>query len=136
MIFVDTGYLWALTDKRDRLHPRAAAWQSVITERLTTTEYVLLEMVNGFSALEDRAKAHAVLDDIIHFPNDWDIVSASPSLFEAGVLLHRNRADKGWSLTDCISFVIMQEREISRALTHDHHFERAGFEALLRRDPP
>jgi len=30
----------------------------------------------------------------------------------------------------------MQQRNIRRALTYDHHFEQAGYEALLRRDPP
>ncbi len=44
--------------------------------------------------------------------------------------------DQEWSLTDCISFIVMQQRGISPALTYDHHFEQAGFEALLRRDPP
>jgi predicted nucleic acid-binding protein len=40
-----------------------------------------------------------------------------------------------WSLTDWISFVVLHERGLLRALAHDHQFERAGFEALLRRDP-
>jgi predicted nucleic acid-binding protein len=43
---------------------------------------------------------------------------------------------KEWSLTDCISFVVMNERKIRRALAYDHHFEQAGFEPLLRKDPP
>jgi uncharacterized protein len=44
--------------------------------------------------------------------------------------------DKSWSLTDCISFAVMNDRGITRAMAYDHHFEQAGFEALLRRDPP
>lgn len=50
--------------------------------------------------------------------------------------MHRERPDKEWSLTDCISFALMGERRIQRALAYDHHFEQAGFEALLRKDPP
>jgi predicted nucleic acid-binding protein len=50
--------------------------------------------------------------------------------------LHEQRADKAWSLTDCVSFIVMADGGMQRALTHDHHFEQAGFEALLRRDPP
>jgi predicted nucleic acid-binding protein len=45
--------------------------------------------------------------------------------------LYRNRADKNWSLTDCISFVVMKRKGITEALTGDHHFEQAGFKALL-----
>ena len=46
--------------------------------------------------------------------------------------LYDSRNDKQWSLTDCISFVVMQDYEITDALTGDHHFEQAGFRALLR----
>jgi predicted nucleic acid-binding protein len=61
---------------------------------------------------------------------------ASADLFEKGLQLHAQRPDKEWSLTDCISFVILWDRHIAKALTHDHHYEQAGLEALLRRDPP
>jgi len=136
MIFVDTSYIWALIDKRDQLHSRAAAWQTVVTEGLVTTEYVLWEMLNGFSASADRQIAHAALDDIRTSSNGWKIVEASLELFDLGINLHRAHGDKDWSLTDCISFIVMRERGIQQALTHDHHFEQAGFDALLRRDPP
>jgi len=64
------------------------------------------------------------------------LVDASPELFSAGLSLHKLRPDKYWSLTDCISFVVMEQRNLHRALALDNHFEQAGFEALLRRDPP
>ncbi len=37
-----------------------------------------------------------------------------------------------WSLTDCLSFVVMKELGIKDALTPDEHFDQAGFHALLR----
>lgn len=43
-----------------------------------------------------------------------------------------SRSDKDWSLTDCISFMIMTENAMKEALTGDRHFEQAGFVALLR----
>lgn len=39
---------------------------------------------------------------------------------------------KQWSLTDCISFVVMRDGGLQDALTGDHHFEQAGFKALLK----
>lgn len=44
---------------------------------------------------------------------------------------YRQRRDKEWSLTDCISFVVMQEEQLTEALTADRHFEQAGFKPLL-----
>lgn len=135
MIFVDTSYLLALVNPRDELQPRAQAWANALNEPLLLTEYVLWEMVNAFSMPADRPKAHAVVARLRAAP-DCEIVVASGELFETGMQFHARRTDKEWSLTDCVSFVVMQSRGLLRALTHDHHFEQAGYEALLRRDPP
>lgn len=135
MILVDSGYFIALLTPRDQLHQRASDWSRTLSERLLTTEYVLCEAVNWFSAPVDRAKIHDAIDNITTDPN-WQIVVASSQLFASGLAYHRQYADKEWSLTDCISFIVMRQHGIRQALTHDHHFEQAGFEALLRRDPP
>lgn len=135
MIFVDTSFLLAVLNPRDTLHPRAQAWAVAIAEPLLVTEYVVWEMVNGLSMPTDRPKAHLAVKEIQMAP-DWEWMPASNALFVRGMQLHCERNDKAWSLTDCISFQVMQQRNIRRALTYDHHFEQAGYEALLRRDPP
>ena len=61
-----------------------------------------------------------------------EIISQTPALFAAALALYRERADKAWSPTDCMSFSIMKTRGIKSALAHDRHFEQAGFKALLR----
>ena len=48
---------------------------------------------------------------------------------EEGLGLYESRPDKEWSLTDCISFVVMKKEGIVEALTEDRHFEQAGFVA-------
>jgi predicted nucleic acid-binding protein len=106
----------------------------VLVEPLVITDYVLWELINGFSVGDDRPKAHAAIG-IVRSNPAWQSVVASSELFEAGLEIHRTHPDKDWSLTDCISFVVMRRLGILRALTHDHHFEQSGFEALLRRDP-
>ena len=62
------------------------------------------------------------------------IVPASKILFRDGIDLFAARSDKEWSLVDCISFEVMAELALTDALTADHHFEQAGFRALLRGD--
>ena len=64
-----------------------------------------------------------------------EIVPASPDLFTRGFDLFVARPDKDWSLTDCTSFVVMDERKISDALTADEHFAQAGYKPLLRPTP-
>lgn len=134
MIFFDTSFLLALLNPRDDLHSRAQAWAAAIVEPLLVTEYVIWEMVNGLSMPADRPKVHSAVQEI-QTASDWKWVPAANVLFEAGMRLHRERGDKAWSLTDCISFHIMGQHEICRALTFDHHFQQAGYEALLRREP-
>ena len=135
MIFLDTGFCLALAQPKDDLHSRATAWAKEIVDPLMVTEHVLWETVNGLSKPEDRPTAHQILD-YVRSTKNCTIVPASQELFEAGLRLHAEREDKEWSLTDCISFIVMERHAIRRALAFDHHFEQAGFEALLRRDPP
>jgi hypothetical protein len=60
-----------------------------------------------------------------------EIVHITEDLNEKGWALYRGRPDKDWGVIDCISFILMQERGITEALTGDHHFEQAGFIKLL-----
>ena len=134
MIFVDTGFLLALGQPNDTLHARALEWSQLLSEPLLATEYVLVETVNNLSKRADRPRACRILEMISQDENHT-IIHASPELFAAGLHLHGERPDKDWSLTDCISFHVMRGRGITRALAYDIHFEQAGFEALLRRNP-
>lgn len=135
MILVDTGFFLALAQPNDSLYPCARAWVQVITDSLLITDMVLWEVINGLSKPKDRPIAHDIVTQVTSSPK-YELALTKPSVFHEAIELHRRREDKEWSLTDCLSFLVMQDRQITRALTHDHHFEQAGFEALLRRDPP
>jgi len=135
MIFLDTSYFGAMAMGRDALHVRAGAWSAHLRGPFLTTEYVLGEFMNLLSALTNRGKAHAMLRRI-EGSASIEIAWAASGLFRSGLAMHGERLDKSWSLTDCISFAVMRQREITDALTYDHHFEQAGFKALLRHDPP
>jgi predicted nucleic acid-binding protein len=136
VIFVDTTFFLAILDHRDSLHPRAIAWAAhLATEQKLTTEYVLLEVVNSLSRTPDRPRAIRFLQSLPQLP-DLSVVWSGEVEFNHARQLFERRLDQEWSLTDCGSMEVMRRFAITKALTHDHHFEQAGYEALLRRDPP
>jgi hypothetical protein len=63
---------------------------------------------------------------------DTTLIYLNPDLFERALSRYEQRADKEWSLTDCLSFIVMEDQGITEALTGDHHFEQAGFRPLLK----
>jgi predicted nucleic acid-binding protein len=132
--FVDTSWLLALIVSSDDLHERAVSWQRVVQPPFLTTEYVLVELADALSK-DARDAACAVVH---HLRNDpaTTVVPSSPDLVSAGLQVYEERTDKQWGLTDCISFVVMREHQSHDALTWDHHFEQAGFRALLRLPVP
>ena len=131
MTFLDTSFFAALAMGRDALHASAVAWSERLPGLFVTTEYVLVEFVNLLSMPGRRRPAHSVVANARANPA-IQVVPATAQLFDAGLALHGERSDKSWSLTDCISFVVMAEHGITDALTGDHHFEQAGFRALLK----
>jgi predicted nucleic acid-binding protein len=81
-------------------------------------------------AVHFRTQAAQVIDQFIASPQ-VEVVYTTPQLLISALALYKRMSDKQWGLVDCISFVIMRERGISEALTPDHHFNQAGFQALF-----
>lgn len=77
-----------------------------------------------------RSKAIKLIDGLRLLPT-LQIVEADTTILADGWRLYSQRLDKDWSLTDCISMVVMQRDDIKEAFTSDHHFEQAGFSKLL-----
>jgi len=136
-VFADTFYLLALLNEEDEGHLRAKAAAARARQQrrvLVTSAWVLTELGDALAAVESRGSFLAMLDTL-RSDRMVTIVEQASQVFEAGVQLYRSRPDKNWSLTDCTSFVVMKERGITEALTADHHFEQAGFTALLQQRP-
>jgi predicted nucleic acid-binding protein len=133
--FLDSAYPIALASIADQHHINAAkiaAFLKAKPPRLITTRAVLLEIGSALAKPQWRAIGIELLK---HFETDprLEIVPLENPLYHRGFELFQSRTDKSWSLTDCISFVVMRERGLSEALTSDLHFEQAGFTALMRR---
>ena len=132
-VFLDATYLIALAIPRDQHHAAAVDLMEQVAGRrvkMLTTRAVLLEAANFLAQPKTRPLVVAALEDCKRDPL-IEIVPLSEELFDKGLALFRQRTDKAWGLTDCISFVAMWERGIFEALTADEHFEQAGFIALL-----
>lgn len=133
-VFADTSYFLALSARRDRLHTQAVALQGWLNQPILTTEWVLTEVADALAAPGTRARFAALIERLNARP-DVRIVSVSHEHFEKGCALYLQRMDKGWSLSDCISFLVMRHRGIQAALTSDQHFAQAGFRILMSMEP-
>lgn len=128
--FADSHYYLALLNRHDQDHERAIQF-SRRAKSIVTTQWVLMEVGDGLAAPNRRPRFVQLLNTIAT-RTDVEIVPASDELFRRATALYAERLDKDWSLTDCTSFVAMQLRGLRAALTADHHFEQAGFVALLK----
>ena len=129
-VFADSFHFLALLNRDDAAHGKAVEFELQLWHRVVTTDCVLLEVGDALCDPRDR-------EDFVRFyetvstDRRTSIIRLSPQLLERGLELFRNRADKSWPLTDCISFVVMTDEGIGEALTGDEHFTQAGFKALL-----
>jgi predicted nucleic acid-binding protein len=133
-IFLDTSYALALTTRSDRHHILALRISRDVRRskvRLVTTRAVLLEIGNALSKTRRRREGIGILEFLETDPG-VEILPLSDDLFRRGFDLFRRRSDKDWGLVDCISFTVMQDRNVRESLTTDEHFEQAGFRALMR----
>ena len=60
------------------------------------------------------------------------VIPQSRESFLAGFRLYRERPDKGYGLTDCVSMQSMRREGLTEVLTNDRHFEQEGFRAVFR----
>lgn len=132
-VFLDSSFAIALSSPTDSHHhaaQRIAAYYQLPGARVVTTRAVMLEIGNALSRTRFRAATAALL---AHFESDpnIEVIPLSEELFGEAARLYRDRSDKEWSLTDCVSFIVMWERGIVDALTADRHFRQAGFRPLL-----
>lgn len=135
IVFADIGYWVALLNPKDELHYKAQSIsKSLNPVYIFTSEMVLTEVLNDFSKRGDHFRKLAIdlIETLQNHPNTTVIPQNSEQFKQGLELYKRHTIDKAWSITDCVSFILMEERGIYEALAYDKHFEQAGFKALLR----
>lgn len=129
-VFADAFYFFSLLSASDQAHGLAVDFSRRQKVLVVTTAWVLTEFADGFARTARRAAVAPLIERISHHPR-WDVLPPGEEFYVRGLTLYENRPDKRWSLTDCISFVVMVDHGLTEALAGDRHFERAGFAALL-----
>lgn len=128
-VFADTVFYLALMNPHDQ-YATATQFADQFQGRILTTTAVLTEVANGLARTRQRNQM-AVLWRMMDADPEVDVFHADTSLWLRALELYTEREDKAWSLTDCLSFLVMNEAGLKEALTADHHFEQAGFTILM-----
>ncbi len=133
LVFADTVYWVALINPNDEWRNQARSATTLLTDaQIITTDSILIEVLNFFAEHGDEArrKAVSVVEQLLINPI-IEVVPQTHDNFLAGLTFYKARADKGYSLTDCVSMITMRERNITEVLTHDRHFGQEGFTVLF-----
>ncbi len=132
-VFLDTAYAIALSSPNDQYHECAIALSEELELEETTfitTHAVIFEIGNAMAKQRHRKDAIALLNSIRE-DEHFEIIPVSEELYVRAEKLFCARPDKEWSLTDCVSFIVMTDLGLSEALTSDEHFKQAGFQILM-----
>ncbi len=132
-VFADTFYWSALTNPADAYFREALRFDDLLSTRSVYTTEDVLGVVLTFFAAEPwlRDRAVRMVREILSDPA-VQVIPQSHESFLAGLDLYAARPDKKYSLTDCISILVMRRFGVTDALTNDQHFEQEGLQALFR----
>jgi predicted nucleic acid-binding protein len=130
-MLLDTSGLMCLFDRRELLHAQAVTVFGAAQRRLLHN-YVLAEFVALVVARRAPRAPALAFDAALAESAEVELVWVDESLHHEATALLSSRLDKGWSLCDAVSFVLMRRRGETDALTTDHDFEQAGFIRLLK----
>lgn len=133
-IFADSGYWIAMMNSRDQWNRAALiATDQIRGRRIITSEMVIVELLNGVARLGEQGRRQAVdMARGLYLNPNVAVIEQSAQQLNAAIERYANRLDQSWSVTDCASFLIMEEMGIAEALAYDVDFVQAGFRALLR----
>lgn len=130
MAFVDTSALYALLDRDDACHGRAAKiWNRLLQDSrpLKCSNYVLIETVALVQRRLGMEALRALAEDLIPV---LEVIWVQPDQHQTALEEVFRQGRRNLSLVDCTSFVLMKDAEIKHAFCFDRHFEEEGFDTL------
>jgi predicted nucleic acid-binding protein len=133
-LFCDTSGWGHLVDSTQAYHTlatvlyRAARQQN---RKIITTNYIVTELVALFTSPLRVPRLTTI--GFIESLQTSQIVHIDPTMHRQAWELLARREDKDWSLVDCASLAVMQERKITEALTTDRNFGTSGIHKIIAR---
>jgi len=133
-LFLDTAFIQALLNPRDAYHKQAKELfpRIRLASEVWITEAILVEVGNALSAFNRKSAVQFIQQ--CYRTDNIKVIGIDTTLLMQALALYQSRSDKTWGLTDCISFVVMQQNNLTDAVTGDRHFVQAGFRALMLQD--
>lgn len=134
MIFVDSGAWIAFLNRRDQHHDDAVGIYNDLVQQdtqLLTTDYVIAETVNRLRYNHLVAVQFLDLIESSRATGGLTVAVIDSTLFQKAEQLFRQYDTARLSFTDCTSFVVCQQYNISEAFAFDQHFPMMGI--TLRR---
>lgn len=134
-LFVDTSAFKAFYDEEDEFHVKARefmddiASKKIIVRAFITSDYVLDETITLIRFATSHSKAFEFAQAVTS-SKATRLVYVGQENFLKALDLFSQASDKPWSFTDCVSFAIMQNLNLTTAFTFDPHFKQAGFQIL------
>ena len=106
---------------------------TLTNQRIVATEMVLTGLLN-YASREGQHLRRMAGDTAAELAarRNVEVIPQTSDQFHQALERYGSRLDQSWSIVDCASFIVMETRQIHEALAFDHHFEQAGFTALLR----
>ncbi len=129
-VFADAFFWIALLNRRDEYHVAVRNFALEFEGRMVTTHWVLAEVADAFAGSSARNMIKVLVEELEE-DSSVLVMDGCAELFHRGLDLYNERPDMHWSLTDCISFVVMTDQGLIEALTGDHHFAQAGFHPVF-----
>ncbi|MBN1981176.1 MAG: PIN domain-containing protein [Chitinivibrionales bacterium] len=128
-VFVDTGAWFAIADSSDQFHQRAVEHLKKLTEkasRFVTSNLVIHETVLLLARRLSKKAAGQFLD-MVYTDEIVTIIQSTESMEQKAHVIFKKYTDQDFSITDCVSFVIMKDARIKEVFTFDKHFKVMKF---------
>ena len=130
-IFADTSAWVALLDHKDRNYQAANnffCFQS-LNQPFLTTNFIVSETITAVRFKLRHTPAVEIAEEL-YAEKFTKLFRVTPEVEAEALMLFKKYADKTFSFTDCISFVVMRNFGIAQAFTFDKHFRQMGFQAV------